>query len=369
VVGRRLVGRCEAGQAGRWEFGEAPSMINGAPRILIVRLSAIGDVVRVLPALHALREAHPNAQIDWAVEHKAAAILEDHPALDRLLVFKRPQAVKAAARAFWRFCRDVRTSRYDVLIDFHGIFKSGLISAYSAVPDRYGFARPRAQELSHLFTNHKLKLPSPDFNRVEENLLLCEAVCPGRGSLCRRRSPLDVAIYVPPEIEDEVNAFFEDTFDGGKRVVAVHAPVDRPEKQWPLDHFAELADLLLADGRFEVMLTWGTGQFAAVRKVLDKVRRHPVVAPEMPTLKHYACLVHRADLYFGGDTGPMHIAAAMGTPVAAVFGGSDPAKHAPYRRPCEILRDETPGLAVEERLRRVTPEMAYEACVRLAGSA
>ena len=369
VVGRRLAHRCEAGQVGRWEFGVATSMINGAPRILIVRLSAIGDVVRVLPALHALREAHPNAQIDWAVERKAAAIIEDHPALDRLLVFKRPKALKAAARAFWRFCRDVRTSRYDVLIDFHGIFKSGLINAYSAVPDRYGFARPRAQELSHLFTNHKVKLPSPDLNRVEENLLLCEALCPGPGALSPRRSSGDVTIYIPPEIEDEVNAFFEDSFDGGKRVVAVHVPVDRPEKQWPLDHFAKLADLLLADGRFEVMLTWGAGQFAAVRKVVDKAKRHPVLAPEMPTLKHYACLVHCADLYFGGDTGPMHIAAAMGTPVAAVFGGSDPAKHAPYRRPCKILRDETPGLAVEERLRRVTPEMAYEACVRLAGSA
>ena len=337
-------------------------MINGVPRILIVRLSAIGDVVRVLPALHALREAHPNAQIDWAVERKAAAILEDYPALDRLLVFERPPEISAAVRAFWQFCKDIRSRRYDVLIDFHGILKTGLVCALSGAPDRYGFACPRAREISYLSTNHKAKLPSPDLNRVEENLLLCDAVCP-------HHNAVDANIHIPQEIEDEVKAFFEDTFEGGKRVVAVHAPVERPEKQWPLEHFAELADLLLADGRFDVMLTWGTGQFAAVQEVVDRARRHPVVAPETPTLKHYACLVGRANMYFGGDTGPMHIAAAMGTPVVAVFGDSDPAKHAPYRRPCAILRDESAGLTVQERLRRVTPEMAYKACVQLAGSA
>jgi len=336
-------------------------MINGVPRILIVRLSAIGDVVRVLPALHTLREAHPDAQIDWAVERKAAAILEDHPALDRLLVFERPGELKAAARAFWHFCSDVRAGRYDILIDFHGILKSGLISAYSGVPDRYGFARPRARECSSLFTNHRVSLPSSDLNRIEENLLLCDALCP------RRRSA-GVTIHVPPEVQEEVDGFFEETFDGGKRVVAMHVPMDREEKQWPVEHFAELADLLLADGRFEVMLTWGMDQFGPVREVLGRARRHPAVAPETPTLKHYACLAQRADLYFGGDTGPMHIAAAVGTPVVAVFGATDPAKHAPYRRPHEVLRDETPGLTVEDRLRRVTPEMAYEACVRLAGN-
>lgn len=336
-------------------------MIDGVPRILIIRLSSIGDVVRVLPALHTLRDAHSNAQIDWAVEPKSADIVEGHPGVDRVLVFERPPEFVPALKAFWAFCKQIRESRYDIILDFHGILKSGLISAFSGVPKRYGFARPRSREGSWLFTNHKVKLPSTSLNRVEENLLLCAALCP-------RRKSSNVSIFVPNEVQEEVDAFFESAFDGGKLVVAVHVPVEREEKQWPVPYFAELSDLLLADGRFEVMLTWGPGQFSVIEDVLGKTRRSPVVAPETPDLKHYAWLAHRADLYFGGDTGPMHIAWAMGTPVVAFFGGTDPVQHAPYRKPCEVLYVKAKGerLSPRERLRRISPAMAYDACVRLA---
>jgi len=335
-------------------------MINGVPRILIVRLSAIGDVVRLLPALHTLRENYPYAQIDWAVETKSASVLDGHPALDRVLIFDRPPGWKAAAKSFWAFCRRIRANHYDVAIDFHGIFKSGMIVAGSRAPERYGFARPRSQELSFLFTNKRVKLPSPDLNRTEENLMLCDLLCP-------RRESLDVTIYVPADVQEEIDEYFEETFDGGKFVAAIHVPVEREEKRWPAEYFAELADALLADGRFDVLLTWGPGQLPTVENVVRRTRRHPVVAPETATLKHLAWLLHRADLYFGGDTGPMHIAAAMGTPVVAVFGGTDPAKHAPFRKPCEVLyvKGDGKGLDPRERLRRVTPDIAYDACVRL----
>ena len=334
-------------------------MINGMPRILIVRLSAIGDVVRVLPALQTLRERYPNAQIDWAVESKAAGIVEGHSALDRMLVFERPANRVAAVKAFWAFCKSVRNGHYDMVVDFHGILKSGLIAALSRAPERYGFARPRSQELSGLFTNRKAKLPARDLNRTEENLILCERC------LCPRRESSDAPIYVPYEIQDEIDAYYESTFDGGKRIVAIHAPVDRPEKRWPPQCYAEVTDALLADGRFDVLLTWGPGQAPMVDEVLQRARRNPVVAPETTDLKHLAWLLHRADLYLGGDTGPMHIAAAMGTSVVALFGGTNPAQHAPYQKPCKVLYCHETGLSPQERLRRITPEMVYEACVGL----
>lgn len=333
-------------------------MENGIPRILIVRLSSIGDVVRVLPALHALREGFPNAQIDWAIESKSADIVEEHPALDRLLVYERPAGAWNAARAFWGFCQRVRRNHYDMVADFHGVFKSGLITGFSRAPQRFGFAPPRGREFNYFFTNKRVKLGSRVLNRIEENLLLSDTLSPQHHSL-------EVTIEVPLEVQDHVDEFFDLAFDGGKTVVAMHVPVDRKEKCWPADHFAALADLLLADGRFEVLLTWGPGQRAAVEEAVKRTRRIPVVAPEIPDLKHYAWLAHRSDLYFGGDTGPMHIASAMGTPVVAVFGGTEPARHAPYREPYEALYVNEPGLSAEERLRRVTPDMAYAACVRM----
>jgi lipopolysaccharide heptosyltransferase I len=337
-------------------------MRNGLPRILIIRLSAIGDVVRVLPALHCVRDAYPNAQIDWIVERKAADLLIDHPDIDDVLIFERPET--GAAREFLALCRRIRARRYDIVIDFHGILKSGLLVAASGARERYGFARPRAQEGSFLFTNRKVKLGPEIANRIHENLALVEPLAPGR-------KKLDVTISVPDNVQETVEEYFHDTFDGAKWVVAMHVPVDRKEKQWPLEHFAALADMLLADGRFEVMLTYGPGQEAMARRVELLSTRHPIVAPELGSLKEYAWVARCADLYFGGDTGPMHIASAMETPVVAVFGGTDPEKHAPLRRPYLVLTAEGSGSSdadgtAAERLRRVTPEAAYDACVAMA---
>lgn len=337
-------------------------MKNGTPRILMIRLSAIGDVVRVLPALHALRAQYPKARIDWAVERKSAGVLERHPMIDRLVLFDRGKGFISDFFAFFRFLYEVRKGRYDVVIDYHGQLKSGLALAVSGARKRMGFAPPRARDLSFLFTNEKVALPHDNLNRLEENLLLTEPMAP-------RLKNLDVTIEVPLDEQDTINTYFEEIFDGGKWVVAMHPPVERPEKQWPLDYFAKLADLLLADGRFEVLLTYGPNQLPVIEEVVAHMSRKAHVAPETRNLKQYAWLAHRADLFFGGDTGPMHIASAMGTAVIVVFGGTSPEKHAPGREPsCVLYHDPGEGarLSDDERLHAITPEMAYDACVRLA---
>lgn len=335
--------------------------------ILIIRLGAIGDVIRVLPALHALRERYPEARIDWVVEARSAGILEGHPSLNGLLVFHRSGRLYQDLREFVALARRIRQGGYDLVVDFHGIFKSALLTAASGAGRRIGFARPRAQEGSWLFLTERVRLPSSRLNRIEENLELARAV----GA---RRGVLDVTIAVQPEIQVEVESWFEEKFDSGKMLVAVHAPVDRPEKQWPLEYFAELCDLLLSDGRFEPFLTWGPGQREVAAQVAAMSRRSPVIAPETPTLKHLAWLLRSADMFIGGDSGPMHLASAMGTPVVAVFGGTDPARHHPLREPCVLLdggpandprrknvdRQNGPGW-----MRQISPQSVYDATVRL----
>ncbi len=340
-------------------------MLNGYPRILIIRFSAIGDVVRTLPALHDLRAQYPHAQIDWAVETKSQDIVSENPALDQVLVFERPEGVWEGTRAFIRFCRHLRSNRYDIVLDFHGIFKSGLASRATGARERYGFSAPRGRELSYLFANRRTSLPSPDMNRIEENLHLCKAAGASGDTL-------DVVIALPEEMEEDIEAYVQREFQGAKRIVAVHAPVDRPEKQWPISSYAELVDLLLCDGRFEVLLTWGPGQRACVQEICDRSRRNPHIAPETPSLKHYACLIRHCALFIGGDTGPMHIASAMDVPVVAIFGGTSPDKHGPFRKPCHVLYAGPPGLRhnlkpaeAAAHLAAITPEEVYDAGIRL----
>ncbi|PCJ56193.1 MAG: hypothetical protein COA73_12595 [Candidatus Hydrogenedentota bacterium] len=340
-------------------------MQNGIPRILIIRLSAIGDVVRVLPALHCLREVYPEAQIDWVVESKSAEVLSDHPALDQVLVFERTSNWKESARNFWNLCKIIRKNKYDVVIDFHGILKSGLITGMSGAPKRYGFARPRSQEGSYLFTNHKVKLGSEVVNRIHENLALCSEFHPGYKSL-------DVTIAIPDDAIEAVEDFFEESFHGAKLIVAMHVPVDRPEKQWPLENFAELSDMLLADGRFDVLLTWGPGQYDCIQEVLKLAKREPIVAPGTDSLKQYMAMIQQSDIYFGGDTGPMHIASALDVPLVAVFGGTDPAQHATLRIPYTVLFAKSDTRAKAKRpsessgMTGLTSEAAYDAIVEIA---
>jgi len=168
-------------------------------------------------------------------------------------------------------------------------------------------------------------------------------------------------------------AFMEENFAGAKKIAAVHVPVDRPEKQWPLAHFAALTDMLLSDGRFDVLLTWGPGQLDMVREVAAMTTRNPVIAPETDSLKQYMALVQKSDLYFGGDTGPMHIASALDVPVVSVFGGTDPEQHATLRQPSKVLHASEfipdsqilAAMTPSEMLSCITPEMAYDACVSL----
>ena len=339
-------------------------MLNGVPRILIIRLSAIGDVVRVLPALHCLRDIHPNAQIDWVVERKSADIVTGHPALDQVLTFERPEGLKDSAREFWNLCKTIRRNRYDMVFDFHGIFKSGMLAGFSGAKDRYGFAPPRSQEGSWLFLNHRLKLGQEVHNRMHENLALCEQFNAGWKSL-------DVVMDVPDDAVDAIEPFVEEYFAGAKKVVGVHVPVDRPEKQWPLQHFAALVDMLQSDGRFDVILTWGPGQLEIVRQVAAMTRRSPVIAPGMENLKQYMALIRECDLFFGGDTGPMHIASALDVPVVAVFGGTDPSQHATLRQPYKALfPNSAKGKDARylkehgaELLAEIHPDDAYDACV------
>jgi len=312
----------------------APFRVEDGARILVVRLSAIGDVVRTIPAVRAVREALPAAYIGWAVEDKAASLLEDSPYIDTLHVMPRRAWRRNYLRMgpFRRFIREIRDTGYNVALDFHGNAKSGAVGWLSGATVRVGFARGHCQEFNHLATTHHVVPPGERINRYERNFSLVESI------IGLPPYNLDVEIPIEESVRRDIDSFLEDWRDPSRPMVAVHPVTSRPFKVWPAELYAQVCDRLTAGPvPCQVLLTWGPGERDATETVAKLTPGDIELAPPMTSLKHFAYLVSRADLYFGGDTGPMHIASTMGTPVVAVFGSTDPVVNGPYREPHCVL--------------------------------
>jgi len=308
--------------------------VEDGARILVVRLSAIGDVVRTIPAVKALREKLPNALIGWAVEDKASSILEDSPYVDTLHVLPRRAWRKNyfRMRPFWKFIGGIRAAGYDIAVDFHGNAKSGAVTWLSGAATRVGFVREHCKEFNHLATTHRIAPPGARINRYERNFSLIESMV--------GPPPYDLHVDIPigESVRREVDSFLSDWRKPTQPLIAVHPVTSRPFKVWGAESYARVCDELTSGlDPCQVLLTWGPGERDATERVAQTAANDITIAPPMDSLKHFAYLVSRADVYFGGDTGPMHIASTMETPVVAIFGSTDPVVNGPYRRPHRVL--------------------------------
>jgi lipopolysaccharide heptosyltransferase I len=295
--------------------------------ILIVRLSAFGDVVHVLPSLSALRRELPDTKIGWVVEELSAPLLEGHPELDRLHViprktWQRNLARGALVRPFGEARRklsELRAEHYEVAIDFQSNLRSALVARLSGAARRIGQPAPFAREGSgRLFTETPQPLPF-EAHKVERNLNLlaplgirCEptrGIVPGPSSATGRPD-------VPAHDE--------------RRRVVLHPGVSRHGsiKVWRPECFRELA-ARLADAGHEVLLSWA----GAVERVQAEQ-----IAREAPGVKlahevdvaGLAALLRSADLFVGVDSGPLHLAAAIGTPALGLYGPKHLTTYGPY---------------------------------------
>jgi lipopolysaccharide heptosyltransferase II len=286
-----------------------------AKRILIVLLGAIGDVVRALPLANRLRAGYPRAQIAWAVEPRAAPLLEHHPALDARLVFERA----GGATAFWRFLRRVRAQGFDLALDLQRHAKSGLVSFASAAPIRVGFDRRNSKELNWLWNTHSIERVEPRGWKLEQYLRF--------GALLELpESPIAFDIVLTAAEE--------------ARVTALLAPLGRPfaaffvgstweSRLWFPKGFAAVADALDTLG-LDVVLLGGSDVSASASATSTRARRPLHDLSARTTLRETYGVLARARVAVGPDSGPMHLAAAAGTPVVSLWGATTPARSAPY---------------------------------------
>jgi heptosyltransferase-1 len=301
-------------------------------RIALVKLSALGDIVHALPVASALRAGWPSARIAWIVERRHAAVLRDHPALDDVIVVdtqswrraRGPQALGRAARELLVLQSRLRAARFDVVLDLQGLVKSGLLVRATGAPLRIGFARGACREWPNtLFTNRRVTLPGSAHHVVDQYLALLGPL----GAPVGRR-PVEFCVPSDSEAELAIDEFFAASgLKPRDRVVVLNPGAGRPEKRWPASRFIELGRRLVANDGARAIVTWGPRETELAHVIAEGGQT--LLAP--PTdLNRLIALLRRASVVVAGDTGPLHIAAALGVPCVGLFGPTPAGRNAPY---------------------------------------
>ncbi|MBI4583164.1 MAG: glycosyltransferase family 9 protein [Planctomycetes bacterium] len=342
---------------------------NTIRKILIIRTSALGDVIHVLPSLAALKELFPRARISWLVEPLGAALLQGHPLLHRLFVLERkrwrkrlrsPAQWPVLLREAAGFLGSLRRERFDLVIDFQGNFRSGFLALASGSGRRLSFHPSDCREPGGwIFATHRAP-PAPALeNKVLKNLHLVRGL--GWSGGCP--PPL---LPIPQEDLRWAEQLLE-TLPATGPVILFHPAVSAfgMLKQWPAEHFRALWDRLREHFDARIIITWGPGE----RPFAEAIDR-ATIAPPTEKLFQLAALVARSALVVAADTGCLHLAAACGTPLVGLYGPKNPRVYGPYPIRGRIVQSRVPCSPCklrrcEHRICMATlfPEEVFEACL------
>jgi lipopolysaccharide heptosyltransferase I len=295
-----------------------PDASSRSPRILIVRLSAIGDVIQGLPVLNALRDRFPRAMLAWVVEERAAELLRGHQALDELITL--PRGWLGSLTTVRRLRRRLRALEPEIAIDVQGLTKSAVAAWLSGAGRRIGFGGRQGREFSKWFYTERLRPASQ--HRIECYLDLLRPL--------GIESP-DVRFEIPDHRADRVAAKEVARQAGCQRGFCLINPgAGWPSKRWPLGRYAAVARHLDQTWGLPSMVIWtGVQGRAWADQIVCEADGHARLAPEM-SLARLAALCRRARLYLGSDSGPLHLAAAVGTPCVGLYGPWPAETHGPY---------------------------------------
>ncbi len=290
-------------------------------RILLVRLSALGDVVQCLPALAALRKSRPDAEIGWLVEDRHAGALQGHPQIDRLFCFERKSGGLSAA---WRVRGEIRAWAPQVAVDLQGNLKGGILTRLSGAPRRIGLPPGEARECAHLFATETVP-PGPEGEHRADRALRLVAPLGATGPAAPVLPPLR-----PEAVAAMTAALAEMGAAGQPYALLVPGTSDFGAfKRWPARRFGELAQRLLAERGLASLVAFGPGQRELADAVVAAASGSARLAPVTRDLNEFLALVSGAALVVGADSGPVVLASALGVPTVALFGPKDPAIYAP----------------------------------------
>jgi heptosyltransferase I len=292
--------------------------------VAIVMLSAVGDVVHVLPLVRSLKAANPRVRITWVIQPGPMGLVKDHPDVDEFVVFDR----KRGWRAFRDLHRAVRGRDFDLVLALQVYLKAGLIAGMLRAPRKLGFDRRRARDLNWLFTTERIA-PRPQRHFQDQYLEFLEHL----------GVPAVLEWGLGPTTEER--ARYAPLLPGSSApTVALVMGTSKAEKEWPAERYAELADRLHGElGARAILVGARSPRELAAAATVRRLAQHPPLDLLEWDLRRLVYLIDRADVLVTPDTGPLHIGVALGTPTVALMGYTNPKKYGPYRRFQELVVD------------------------------
>jgi heptosyltransferase-1 len=331
--------------------------LSNIQRLLVVKTSSIGDVIHALPIVQALKDAAPNVTLGWVVRRRCADILRGNPCIDHLYVMPD----KPAVGELLSLRRELRSGHYEMALDMQGLFLSGLVTRLSGAPIRVGWDRNR--ESNALFLTHPMiSGKAKDVHEVDLLYGFAEAL---------GIHPAHSDFTPQPYLAAENAAKSEEWLASLPRPrIALNVGASRAYKRWPVENWTQTA-LLLAQSGHNLVFIGDKTDAESVAQITPKLTDRFVNLAGKTTLRELASVLAACDLLVSGDSGPMHLAVAVGTPVVAIFGATHPARHGPYGARNTVLHDPVPGIITPGQrpteaegaacMARITPEVVTAA--------
>ena len=281
-------------------------------RLLVVRLGSLGDLVHTLPAVSAIRVAHPFAQIDWLVDQPHRELLDLVPVISSTIPLR-----KATAGGWIQALRELRVRRYDVAVDFQGLIKSAALARLSGARQVVGFDSASARESSAaMFYTARVAAP-PEAHVIDRNLAVAARV---GAPTDRREFPiLPIGSTALEQLREQ----------GVERFALINGGAAWPNKRWPADRFGRLAAWMGERYDLTSVVLWGPGEEDLAAAIVAASEGRAMLAPQT-SLSDLVAVAGEAAIMISGDTGPTHVAAALGTPVVWLFGPTSPERNGPW---------------------------------------
>lgn len=333
--------------------------------ILIVKLSAIGDVIHALPAAHVLKQCDPHVRITWIVERAAYDLLAHNSDIDEIILFDKSKfkTLSGLLHNAPDFTRILRSHQFDLVLDLQGLFKSAAVAWLSGAQKRLGYCNMR--ELSSLVS-------TPVCGEHQQGHVVDRYLDVVRALGCAVENVVfPINITEQEAAQTEVIAA-QAGLDISKPYVVLAPGTNWVTKCWPTAHYAALADLLQAEAIVPV-ITGGPGDAPLLEAISYKLNIAPIDIVGKTTLKQLAYILKHAQAFVGGDTGPMHLAVAVGCPVVTMFGPTDPARNGPYHGNNIVLQPERNCIYCwkkscgENCLASISPQTVFAALKRTIG--